>query len=126
VIDIRIHRAGEYELLNTAHAVSRGWDITVLEGFRWDGASIPRSLWSKIGCPMDYAFESLIHDALYRSGLLDRKTADKIFHDLLIERGTSPVLAKAMYLALRIGGSSAYLNTPSRATARMCVIVLPK
>ena len=72
---------------------------------------------------MDYAFESLIHDALYRTNLLDRKTSDKIFHKLLIQNGVSQITAKMMYLGVRIGGEDAYANTPSKADARKYVMI---
>lgn len=124
-IDLRIHGIGKYELLADVNVIVDHWDITVLSGFTWDGASIPKNLWDDIGCPIDYAEESLIHDALYRTHLLDRKTADKIFHKLLIRNGVSPVIAKMMYLGVRIGGEDAYINTPSKANARKYVIILP-
>lgn len=124
-IDLRIHGIGKYELLADVNVIVDHWDITVLSGFTWDGASIPKNLWDDIGCPMDYTFESLIHDALYRTNLLDRKTSDKIFHKLLIQNGVSQITAKMMYLAVRFGGEDAYTNTPSKANARKYVIILP-
>lgn len=123
MIDVRIHGIGKYELLNDISVSANGWNITVYKGFIWDGASIPKNLWDDIGCPMDYALESLIHDALYRTNLLDRKTADKIFHKLLILNGVSPEIAKMMYLGVRVGGEDAYTNTPSKADARKYVMI---
>jgi hypothetical protein len=123
-VDLRIHGVGQYELLQDVSVQVNGWHITVYKGFKWDGASIPQNLWSKIGCPLDYALESLIHDALYRTGLLDRKTADKIFHALLSRRNdVSAVVAKIMYLGVRAGGSSAYNSSATGAAARAYVRV---
>lgn len=125
MIDIRIHGLGDYELLSDVTATVNGWNITVLKGFIWDGASIPQNLWDDIGCPIDYAEESLVHDALYRTNLLDRKSADKIFHKLLIRNGVSPVIAKMMYLGVRVGGEDAYNHTPSKAEYRKYVMITP-
>lgn len=124
MIDVRIHGIGKYELLNDVSVSVNGWNITVYKGFMYDGASIPQNLWDDIGCPIDYALESLIHDALYRTHLLDRKSTDKIFHRLLVQNGVPMVKAKAMYLAVRVGGQSAWDNTPSKETARAYVSVV--
>lgn len=122
MMDIRIHGVGKYELLNDVHVSVNGWDITVYKGFVWDGASIPHNLWDEIGCPLDYAIESLVHDALYRTNLLDRKTADKIFHALLSRRDdVGAVVAKIMYLGVRACGSGAYDGSSTKAADRAYV-----
>ena len=57
--------------------------LLVKEGFVFDGASIPRWLWSIIGNPFDpnWCAAALIHDALYSAELLDRHACDKeLFH----------------------------------------------
>jgi hypothetical protein len=113
-VDLRIHGVGQYELLQDVSVQVNGWHITVYKGFKWDGASIPKFLWDRVGCPLDYALESLIHDALYRSNALPRKLSDKIFYELLIRGHIIAVKAKAMYLGVRLGGSSAYSNTPNK------------
>jgi hypothetical protein len=113
-IDLRIHKAGEYELLQDVSVLVNDMIITVYKGFKWDGASIPKFLWGRIGCPLDYALESLIHDALYRSNASPRKIADKAFHALLGRRGIGKMKAKAMYIGVRIGGSSSYDNAPNK------------
>lgn len=125
MIDIRIHGVGRYELLQDVSVSVNGWNITVYKGFTWDGASIPKSLWSEVGCPIDYAVESLIHDALYRTHLLDRKSADKIFHRLLVQNGVSMVKAKAMYLAVRVGGEEAYSGANMKSHYRKYVMITP-
>lgn len=125
MIDVRIHGIGDYELLSNVNISVNGWDINVYSGFKWDGASIPRSLWEEIGCPMDYMLESCIHDALYRTHLLDRKTSDKILHEL-VKQSNGSVVAKAMYLGVRFGGDSAYEKAKySMAHYRDYVSILP-
>lgn len=127
MIDLRIHGIGDYELLTNVNVQVNGWTITVYKGFRYNGANIPQILWDDIGCPLDYALESLFHDALYRSRLLDRKTSDKIFHALLSRRDdVSMVTAKAMYLGVRFGGESAYEQAKEdMASYRDYVYVMP-
>lgn len=125
MIDIRIHGVGKYELLQDVSVSVNGWIITVYKGFVWDGASIPESLIDVIGCPIDYAYESCIHDALYRTHLLDRKSADKIFHKLLVQNGVPLIKAKAMYLAVRVGGEEAYSNTSMKSHYRNFVFIEP-
>ena len=53
--------------------------LLIKAGFVFDGASIPRWLWSVIGSPFDpnWIAAALIHDALYAAELLSRKLCDK-------------------------------------------------
>lgn len=99
---------GKYHLLNDLVFEAPEYIITVHSGFIWNGANIPQSLQSIIGCPMDYAYESCLHDALYASKLFSRKDCDKLFHKALLARQVDEPLAKAMYLAVRIGGDENY------------------
>ena len=48
--------------------------LTVHQGFDFDGASVIRPLWSIIGSPMTDGYQraACLHDALYASNLLDR------------------------------------------------------
>lgn len=108
MIDVRIHSKDKIELLTNQGIEEYGFRITVYAGFIWDGASIPRILWEELGCPFNYLMPSLFHDALYRTHLLDRKTADKIFHRLLSKAGVDMVTAKALYLGVRVGGQTSW------------------
>lgn len=89
---------------------NKDYDIIVSKGFDFDGASIPRALWSIIGCPMGglYSSAACIHDALYASKILDRKTCDKLFHEAMLSCNVSESIAKEMYLAVRAFGESTY------------------
>lgn len=99
---------GKYHLLDDLVFEAPSYIITVHSGFIWNGANIPKALQSLIGCPMDYAYESCLHDALYASKLFSRKDCDKLFHKALLARGVDSPLAKAMYLAVRVGGEPNY------------------
>ena len=108
---------GKYHLLEDLVFEVPSYIITVRSGFIWNGANIPKSLRGLVGCPMDYAYESCLHDALYASKLFSRKDCDKLFHKALLARGVNEPLAKAMYLAVRVGGNENY-GTESIVNAR--------
>lgn len=84
------------------------WLVRVPAGFVTDFASVPRGLWNilpKTG-PWDKA--SVLHDWLYRQGLLDRALVDRLFFEAM---GVSHVPAWkrwVMYLGVRLGGRSAW------------------
>ncbi len=91
-------------------------DIAIQPMFIWDGASIPRALWSLIGSPYHPKFQaaSLVHDYLYKYQLCSRKEADKVFYWILRANGVSKDQAKQMYLGVRAGGFIAW-NRHKRA-----------
>lgn len=126
-VDVKLLGNGNYKLLTPIHYSTDKYTIYVSEGFVWDGASIPRELWEAVGCPMDFPFSSCIHDALYRSHLLSRKEADKVFHSVLLSTGVNQVKAKAMYLGVRLGGDESYnMAVHMMAHYRHWVVVSPK
>jgi hypothetical protein len=92
------------------------WEITtragvlrVLPGAITDGASVPELI---DGLPGYHHFEgdtmpaACAHDMLYASQLCDRKTADFILFDLLIDNGVSSARAGAFYNAVHLFGDS--------------------
>lgn len=112
-----------------AHVIP-GHELTILMGFRFDGASIPRSCWSILGIhPMHprVIAAALIHDALYAGELCDRATADATFRACLRLDGVSGFRAWLMYRAVRIGGWAVWRrHTPgSVALARMYCSLTP-
>jgi len=121
-LDIRALGGGKYQLLSPLSFKDGDVIITVQKDFIYDGASIPKSLWSIIGCPMDYAHESCLHDALYASKIFNRKDCDKYFYKALKARGVSSIIAKEMYLGVRFGGE-AHFGSDSVSSAREFVSV---
>jgi len=107
-IDLRIHSKQDYEIIGDIQFISKKYKITVYKGLRYNSASIPRALWSIIGCPIDYAFEAALHDPLYGSRLLSRRECDVVFYEALILQGVPREKAIPMYLAVRKGGQSNY------------------
>ncbi len=90
-----------------------GQDIAVPEGFVWDGASVPRGLWTISGIRKDGRIRAaaLIHDFLYRNLgqatdalCFSRKGADKLFYTIMREAGMSWWRASRAYRAVRVFG----------------------
>ena len=82
------------------------------EGFIFDGASIPRPLWSVYGGPFGkYRDAACLHDFLYAYGSLlgvSRKKADHYFYRRMINDRISHYKAKSMYGAVYIFGKKYY------------------
>lgn len=74
-------------------------------GFIFDFASVPRfaqGFYPKAGMLTDVP--ALIHDWLYATKIVDRKTADKLFYDAMLNLGVRKSKAWIMYRAVRLGG----------------------
>ncbi len=118
--------ARQYELVET---FGYGWDkygvsheLVVPRGFRYDGASVPRILWSVIGLRPDGLVRAaaLLHDWIYRhggklppgsyrrddgeGGHWTRKSADLLFGRVMRESGVSKLKRRLAYLGVRVGG----------------------
>lgn len=85
--------------------------ITIPAGFKFDGASIPRAMWTTTGSPFmpTYLGPALIHDVLYGNHMDDnrevsRKEADIIFKKLLRRNGVSKYQTWKMFRAVRMFG----------------------
>lgn len=83
-----------------------GGMVSVPAGFITDFASVPR-------LPFLYLSEggkgnkaAVIHDWLYSSQSVDRKTADSVLEEALIASGYSSFTAGIFYAAVRVGGGS--------------------
>ena len=85
---------------------SLGYSVTVKKGFDFDGASIPKWLWSIYGSPLNgnYVVASLIHDGLYASQKVSKKISDKIFLDIMKQSNVGYVKRTSMYLAVKMFG----------------------
>ena len=85
---------------------SLGYSVTVKKGFDFDGASIPKWLWSIYGSPLNgnYVVASLIHDGLYASQKVSKSLADKIFLDVMKQSKVGYIKRTSMYLAVKMFG----------------------
>ena len=114
-IDLRILGEQKFQLLVPLIYEDDKFNITVMEGFIFDGGSIPR-LFRGIECPLGGVGSKAfcIYDILYGTQLVGRYEADRTLYKALIEQGMDRVIAIAIYLAVRTGGSSAYDNVDSK------------
>lgn len=89
-----------------------GHRIIIPKDFVYSGASIPWVFWISTGCPFRprYRAAALVHDYLY-SIQADRKLADQIFRQMLLDAGVSKYTAAKMYRAVRMFGWKAYKNS---------------
>jgi hypothetical protein len=87
--------------------------IDILKGFELDGLSKPQLVWSIMGAPFGGkdTHAGFTHDALYATGLFDRRTCDLIFYEIMVFCGVEKSKARAMYYAVRAGGESHYGNS---------------
>lgn len=88
------------------YASSKDSILSVKRGYAWDGASGP------IINTRDTLVGSLVHDVLYQAMRLNliksnkenKKTADKIFFEILKMHGVNSIRRKVWYLAVRLFG----------------------
>ena len=115
--DIRPYAWRKYELASAWSVEWEGATYSIPEGFRHDGASVPRPVWSLTGLRPDGLLRAaaLLHDALYRHGgrlpkgwgpqvPISRKDADRAFYGLMIEAGVPRWRAWTAWRAVRVFG----------------------
>lgn len=89
-------------------AAGKVWDAP--KGWRVDGASIPRALWTQIGSPFtgDYRRASILHDVncdRHPQDGPERKAGDEMFYAACRAGGCGRVEAKLLFLGVRLGSS---------------------
>lgn len=106
LIDFRRLGNDKYELLNDVTVfIAPATPIIIYKGFVTDFASIPNVFHFLIDKDDNaIAIASLVHDVLYRSEWVSRRTADAILLQLMKYR-KAPLWKRAMvYLGVRMGG----------------------
>lgn len=100
----------EYRLLEDYARLSLSVGVTCKKGLVFDGASIPKSLWNKVGSPFtgNYTNAALIHDGLYKTHKTDKQTADSIFLDLMKVDKVGYFKRHTMYYAVKWFGKSSW------------------
>lgn len=108
--DLRFEDGCNWRLLHDLVYLTHDGDrITVPAGFETDLASVPQLLWSIIGPPAGrWAPAGCVHDLLYRTGLVPRSVADRIFREACDDLGVDGVTRWSAWVALRLFGWSAY------------------
>ena len=109
-------KGGNAVLLSDWRVTIDGATFDLRAGTTTDGASIPRFLWRVCGHPLEAprVYAALLHDALYGGQFRDlvptRAAADEIYRDLLIALDVSSFRAYTEYYALRLFGSSHWVE----------------
>lgn len=88
--------------------LEEGEEIVVPAGFIFDGASIYRPLWSILHPMGRYRNAALIHDYLYRTGIVSRARADEIFLEAMEELEVPWRRRRLMYRAVRLFGRESH------------------
>ncbi len=101
----------EWEVVRPFHYHSQilKQKIIVPPKFLTDFGTIPRFFW-RIFPPTGELYDeaTVVHDWLYETQFFTRKEADLIFHECMVSYGVPPWKAYILYLAVRIGGNSAW------------------
>lgn len=77
--------------------------VTIPAGFVTDLASIPHAL--PLAMAVNTEAAAIVHDWLYVTGKMSRKTSDAVLFLALIDSGVSMERATTIYEAVRIGGA---------------------
>ena len=98
-----------YHLNHPYHFATDTERHIIPEGFVYDGASIPRLIWSPLGVTPDglHRAATLVHDYLYinrRHFSYTRKEVDKLFLRQMLILGMNRRKAKLMYRGVRLFG----------------------
>lgn len=80
----------------------------IAKGFKTDFASTPRILWPIFPPQAEYSMAAIVHDNLYRTHVLKRRKADKVFYSLMRHLDVPAWKAQTMYRALRWFGRGPY------------------
>lgn len=87
--------------------------IVVPQGYRTDFASVPRFAGAYLLYGGRGNKAGALHDYLYSTQMVDRKTCDKVLREAMIATGYSKLTAAAFYAAVRVGGGS-HWNQPNQ------------
>jgi hypothetical protein len=102
---LRVEIVGEqlFKLTDSLIYEDDNYHIEILEGFTFDGGSIPRLLWGIIESPIGGLGSSCfcLHDCLYWTKLLSKEVADDILFDTLKASGVPMITATAIYLTVK-------------------------
>ena len=112
--DVEFEDGRNWVLTNTLVYETHGHDrIAVPIGFETDFASIPRPLWSIFPPAGRWGPAAVLHDFLYRTGLVPRSEADQLFREASEDLGVPAWIRWSMWAALRAAGWQAYQTAAS-------------
>jgi hypothetical protein len=81
----------------------RQWEAAA--GYKTDGATIPRTLWSSVGSPFTggYRCAAIVHDFALQNPAVLRIDADNMFYFACLAGGCTPLESKLLYAGVRLG-----------------------
>lgn len=99
-----------FRLLDDLEYENKDFIFTIKKGFVFDGASIPRVLWSSVGCPFGglYTKPACLHDVLYATHLFSKEQSDLIFLEAMKSCDVEERLRETIYSGVNLFGSKAY------------------
>jgi len=110
---VRSHNETKWQLTEEFHFYfdenGKRTNITVIEGFITDFASVPRVLWSILPPTGRYTKAAVLHDYLYSNAShldLNRKQCDKMFLQAMEILGVKKWVRNTIYRAVRIFGKN--------------------
>lgn len=128
--NLKVEKVGDqvYVLLEDLVYECDRYTITAKKGFDFDAISIPKIFWTLIDSPFTgkAVRGATIHDALYASQALPREICDEVFLSAMKDDGVSCIKRNAMYMAVRVGGASAYEDTEELERYKSLVEVVEK
>jgi len=106
---VRFERDGFHGVLAEPIVVFlNGLRVEVPVGFATDWATVPRIFWRVIPPWGKYLRASVVHDFLYRSGLLPKAEADMFFYLLMLSDGARPWRALLLYRGVKWFGGGVW------------------
>ncbi|MCB9510774.1 MAG: DUF1353 domain-containing protein [Deferribacteres bacterium] len=104
--------SNKYELADDFEYTHNGETIVVPRYFCYDGASIPSYAWQLVHTPFSplVMMPALLHDWLYYNHQIDRKRADALFYELLVETGVSRLRRVIIKFAVNWTGANYWEN----------------
>jgi hypothetical protein len=85
---------------------TNGHTLTADSGFKTDGASIPRALWTFVGSPFTgkYVGAAVIHDVGCDTHKYSWQITHRMFYTAMLALGVRDDYAKILYWGVRLGG----------------------
>ena len=128
--NLKVEKTGDqvYMLLEDLVYDGSKFKITVKKGFDFDAISIPKIFWTLVDSPFTgrAVRSATVHDALYASQILPKSECDKIFLEAMKDDGVSYIKRNAMYMAVKVGGASAYEDTEDIEKYKSLIEVIEK
>ena len=109
---LRVEIVGEqlFKLTDSLIYEDDNYHIEILEGFIFNGGSIPRLLWGIVESPIGGLGSSCfcLHDCLYATKILSKKIADDLLYKTLILSGVGVIESNSIYAAVSLCGHESY------------------